>query len=392
MNITKIYNTAVGLIKNCIIVIICFLFFISCKPTTKTPEPLEESGIVNQKIRYATGFTIQDHDTYKEIKIASPWPEAKNEHRYILYPKGTSKPNIEGNIKFVAIPVEKTIVTSTTDIPILEYLGLENKLVGFPYTDYISSEKTRFLVDNGTIKELGSERTLNTELVIELDPELIIGFSTDGNTKVYDLIEKSGIPIVINSSWMERHPLGRAEWIKFVAAFYNKGKEADTIFGRIEKKYNEAVLLAKDATTSPTILSGNMYKDVWYIPGGDSYIAQFLKDANTSYLWADTKKTGSLTLSFESVLEKAQDAEFWIGSGNSDSLSDLSKENKHYSLFNAFKNKTVYSSTLKKGIKGGLLYYELGPMCPDLILKDIIQIAHPELLQDHKPYFFKKLN
>jgi len=127
-------------------------------------------------------------------------------------------------------------------------------------------------------------------------------------------------------------------------------------------------------------------------PGGNSYVAKFLKDANTQYLWEDTPKTGSIALSVESVLEKAQNAELWIGSGSSKSLAELKEKNNRYTFFEAFKNKSVYSSTLKTGAKGGLVYYELGPMRPDLILKDIIRIAHPELLTDYEPYFFEKLN
>ncbi len=364
----------------------------SCKKTTTETDQLTVMYLAPQNIESAKGFTIHNHKTHKEIKVVSPWPDAKNELTYILHPKGTEKPFKSDNAIFIEVPIERIVVTSTTDIPMLEYLNLEQKLVGFPYTDYISSEKTRALIDNGSIKELGKEHNLNTEVVLELSPELIIGFSATGDTKAYDLIQKTGIPVVMNGSWMEEHPLGRAEWIKFVAAFFGKEATAEEVFQNIKKDYNEAVTLAQNVVDSPTILSGNMYKDVWYVPGGNSFIAKFLKDANTTYLWEDTDKTGSLALSFESVLEKAKSADLWIGSGNSKSLAGLQKENHKYGLFDAFKNKAVYSSTLRMGVKGGLIYYELGPMRPDLILKDIIHIAHPELLTNYEPYFFEKLN
>lgn len=369
-----------------------YLLFVSCREEKKETTSTATQEIVSQEVSYATGFTIENKDTYKEIKITSPWPDAKNGFTYILYPKGTEKPNIAGKASYIKIPAEKTIVTSTTDIPMLEYLQLEKKIIGFPHCDYISSEKTRTLIDNGSILELGNNGHLNTELTLELAPEIIIGYSATGDTKAYDLLEKTGIPVVMNGSWMEQHPLGRAEWIKFVAAFYNKEKEADSIFNKIEQNYTKAATLAKNTEKTPTVLSGNMFKDVWHVPGGNSYVAQFLKDANTDYLWKDTQKTGSIALNFESVLEKAQNAELWIGSGSSRSLQELQEKNNRYTFFEAFKNKTVYSSAIKTGSKGGLIYYELGPMRPDLILKDIIQIAHPKLLKDYEPYFFEKLN
>ncbi|MEW7290721.1 ABC transporter substrate-binding protein [Aquimarina sp. 2304DJ70-9] len=376
-------------------ILIIFSFVLissSCKKRSKDTDQLTVMYLAPQHIEYAKGFTIENHNTYKEIKVTSPWPDAKQELTYILHPKGTEKPFKSNTAVFIEVPVERVVVTSTTDVPMLEYMNLEQKLVGFPHTDYISSEKTRTLIDSGDIKELGKEYNLNTEVVLELSPDLIIGFSATGDTKAYDLIQKTGIPVVMNGSWMEEHPLGRAEWIKFVAAFFGTETKAEDVFQNIKKAYNEATSLASGAMNSPTVLSGNMFKDVWHVPGGNSFIAKFLKDANTTYLWKNNKETGSLALSLESVLEKAQKADLWIGSGNSTSLSALKEKNHQYVLFDAFKNKTVYSSTLKMGIKGGLIYYELGPMRPDLILKDIIQIAHPELLTNYEPYFFEKLN
>ena len=373
-----------------------FLFLLvlllSCKQEKKVNTPISTQKLTEQTIFYASGFTIENKENYKKIQITSPWPNTKDTFTYILYPKGNEKPLISGKATSIEIPINKTVVTSTTDIPMLEYLEIEDKLVGFPHLDYISSEKIRTLIDQGNIEELGNNGHLNTELTLALAPELIIGFSATGDTKTYQLLEKTGIPVVINGSWMEQHPLGRAELIKFVAAFYHKEKEADSIFKSIEKEYLKASSLAKNTTKTPTVLSGNMFKDVWHVPGGNSYVAKFLADANTNYLWSDIKKTGSIALNFESVLEKAQDAELWIGSGSSKSLAALRENNNRYTFFEAFKNKAVYSSTLKTGIKGGLVYYELGPMRPDLILKDIIQIAHPELLTDYEPYFFEKLN
>ncbi|MBQ0734286.1 ABC transporter substrate-binding protein [Aquimarina celericrescens] len=378
--------------RSILLLLSIFFMYTSCKKIHEEADQLTVMYFAPQQIEYAKGFTIKNHGTYKEIKVTTPWPDAKEELVYILHPKGTEKPFKSKKAVFVEVPIERVVVTSTTDIPMLEYLNLENKLVGFPHTDYISSEKTRALIDKGAIKELGKEYNLNTEIVLELSPEMILGFSASGDTKAYDLIQKTGISVVMNGSWMEEHPLGRAEWIKFIAAFFGKENKAEKVFHKIKKDYNEALTLAQNVTRSPTVLSGNMFKDVWHVPGGNSYVAKFLKDANTNYLWADTQKTGSIALSFESVLEKAQNADLWIGSGNSQSLTELKEKNHQYVLFDAFKNKTVYSSTLKMGVKGGLIYYELGPMRPDLILKDIIQIAHPELLTDYELYFFEKLN
>ena len=128
-----------------------------------------------------------------------------------------------------------------------------------------------------------------------------------------------------------------------------------------------------------------------YAPQGQSWASLFLKDAQSNYLWATTKGTGSLSLPFENVLEKAQDAEFWIAPGDFTSLKQMSDSNPHYKEFASFKNKKVYSYALNKGAKGGILYFEWSPTRPDLVLKDLITIFHLELLPNHKLFFFQKL-
>jgi iron complex transport system substrate-binding protein len=134
-----------------------------------------------------------------------------------------------------------------------------------------------------------------------------------------------------------------------------------------------------------------VFEDTWYLPQGDSWAALFVKEANGDYLWKDSKGTGSLALSFETVLDKAKDADFWIGPGQFTSIDEIIKTNPNYKYFKAIQNKNVYSSSTKKGKTGGIIFYELAPNRPDLVLKDIIKILHPEVLPDYELYFFEKL-
>ncbi len=274
----------------------------------------------------------------------------------------------------------------------IELLEKENTLIGFPHAKYISSKKIRKLIDNGHIKELGKENSINTEILLEIHPELVVGFSTGKTNKTYNAIEQAGIPVILNADWLEETPLGRAEWIKFFGTLYNENKKADSIFTSIESNYLQAKEIAKKATTQPTILSGAiMSKDIWNLPTGKSFVAQFLADANLNYLWKESKGRGSLSLSFESVFEKGKNADFWISPGYFSSKKQLLESNQHYAEFKAFKNDKIYSPTIKKGKTGGAIYFELAPTRPDLVLKDIIKITHPELLPNYKLVFFEKL-
>ncbi len=387
-------NTNNNPLKQAFYFIFCFVL-IACKSETKQPELPTTKKPVAIAVKHAKGFSIEKNDQMTLITVHSPWPNAEKGFTYALIDR-----EMAAKVTFpkdaydavVLVPVEKIVVTSTTHIPSLEALGVEDKLIGFPSTQYISSEKTRKNVEAGKVKEIGSNETINTEVLIDLQPEVVVGFSIDSHNKTYNNIQKSGIAVVYNGDWTEQTPLGKAEWIKFFAPFFQKEKEADSLFSKIETDYLSAKELAKQAKTQPTVLSGSMYKDVWYLPAGDSYQAQFLKDANAQYLWNDSEGTGSLSLSFESVLEKGNAAQFWIAPGSFTSYESMKKANENYTLFDAFsKTKSIYTFSLTTGSTGGVLYYELAPNRPDIVLKDMIKILHPELLEDYEPYFFKPL-
>src|SRR5690606_34033222 len=102
--------------------------------------------------------------------------------------------------------------------------------------------------------------------------------------------------------------------------------------------------------------------------------------------------TGSLSLSLESVLEKGSGAEYWISPSQYTGYSEMGEANRHYSQFSAFKNRNIYSYAGTKGPTGGMLYFELAPSRPDLVLRDLLHIFHPELLPNHTAVFFKPLD
>ena len=374
-------------VKNTLFFFLIVSLFVQCK---KENQHEIKSGIKNE-ISYAKGLEIYKYEGFSIVKITKPWPGAKENFTYVLQEKNGIVPDSLKQFTIIPIPLKSIVVTSTTHIPALEMLGVENTLVGFPNTDYISSEKTRKLIDAGKVREVGTNETLNTEVLIDMSPDLIVSFGLNNNNPTIDNLQKSGLKVIYNGDWTEQSPLGKAEWIKFFGALYGLGSKANTIFSEIEKEYTTTLALAKKAIEKPTVLCGAMYQDQWYVPQGESWAALFLKDAQSNYLWAESKGTGSLSLPFETILDKAQKAEYWIAPGDFSSLKEMNESNPHYKEFNAFKNKKVYSYSINKGAKGGIMYFELSPTRPDWVLKDFIKIFHPELLPNHKLFFFQKL-
>lgn len=366
--------------------IVAFLF-VQCKKETDSTVVISNENTV----KYANGFTIQNYDGYSIVTVSNPWPKANKSYTYILKKrKGIVPDSLRSNL-IISVPIQKIVVTSTTHIPSLEMLGVEKTLIGFPNLDYISSEKVRALIDNKKIKELGNNQSLNTEVLIDLQPDVIMGYGIDNNNPTLDNLEKNGLKIVLNGDWNEQSPLGKAEWIKLFGALYDQQEKANELFSKIEQDYLKTLKIAQKALSNPTVLVGDMFEDKWNLPQGNSWGCSFIKEAKGNYLWSETTGTGSLSLSFETVLEKAKNAEFWFTSGQFSSLEAMTNANPHYNQFKAFQNKNVYSFIRKKGEKGGVLYYELAPNRPDLVLKDLVKILHPELLKSYELYFFEKL-
>lgn len=368
-----------------------FIFFILGLTQCKETENIAKATINENEIKYAEGFSLVEYDDFSILKVKNTYPESNETFTYVLHKLNASIPDSLKQFTSIQIPIQKIIVTSTTHIPSLEMLGVENTLVAFPSLNYISSETTRERIEQGKVREIGKNNSLNTEVILDLNPDAIVGFSVDGDLKAYKNLEKSGQKIIYNADWTEKTPLGKAEWIKFFGALYDKKEKANADFEEIEESYNKAIELAQKTETKPAVFAGAIFEDQWYLPQGNSWAAQFLKEANGNYLWSDTEGTGSLALSFETVLDKAKDADFWIGPGQFTSIDEIVKNNPNYKYFKAVEDKNVYSFSSKKGKTGGVIYYELAPNRPDLVLKDIIKILHPEVLPNYELYFFEQL-
>jgi iron complex transport system substrate-binding protein len=367
--------------------LIVLLLVISCT-SKKGDASQKQNDIV---IKYAQGFSVKQEGNSKLVTITYPYQGATEGYTYLLVPKGEQAPQHESKTQVISVPIDNIVCTSTTHIPLLDYLGESDKLIGFPTTDYISSEKMRKRIDEGKITELGIDKGMNLELLFTLKPSVVMSYTMTKDLGQLKKITELGIPVIINSEYLEKHPLGRAEWIKFMALFFNKEKQADSVFNVIEEEYLKTEALANQSAHRPTVMSGVVYGDVWYTPGGQNYAARLLKDAGSEYLWANDTTTGYLELSFESVFNTAKNAEVWVGVGSFKTLAEIKAADERYAQFNSFIKGSVYTYNARLGAKGGSEFLELGYLRPDYILKDLVKITHPELLPEYQLFFHKKL-
>ena len=372
-------NVIPNIVRNLLIIA---LFFLLTGCVNKKENLQQIQGTV--ALQYAQGFTIDYYENYIEVKVKNPWDTTKVLHNYILIDKTKPQPKNLPQGTAIKIPVENIACLYSIDASMIQSLGDENKIKAIAETKYV---KIPFLVAGlreGKIADIGQSTALNIERLMDVSPEIIIVSPFQGMG--YGNLEATGIAIIENAAYMENTPLGRAEWILFIAAFLQKDEEAEKMMNDIAERYNQLVKKVKTVDFRPTVFCEKKYGQTWWVPGGSSYMAHFLNDAGADYIWKDTPETGSLELSFETVYDKAENADYWLIRSNNDiTYQDLKKESEPYSYFKAWKDKRIIlSNTIKND------YYETGVMNPDLVLHDLIHIFHPELeIQERNETFFK---
>ncbi len=323
---------------------------------------------------YASTFHFESINSIEYLVVDEPWPKSVVTKKYSLEK-----------------PLEKVVCTSTSHLPYFKMLGIEDAVIGFPNIRYISSELFNERANQGLLVDIGTDGNLNIEILIGLQPDAVIAFDTGGEFSSLDKIEALGIPVIYNSDFLEQSPLGRAEWIKAFGALFNKKEKADSIFSSIENEYNRVKSLADNVEERPTVLSGVVYGDTWFLPGGRNWSATFFENAGGKYLWQNDTSSGWLELSFEAVYETAHDADFWIGTSTFESLSEMVGQEDRYNSFKAVKSENVYNFNKKKGPNGGVDFFESGYARPDLVLSDLIKVIHPELLPNYETIYFHQL-
>ena len=341
-------------------------------------------------LKYTRNLTLKQSAEGKVISIIQSYPGGPSVS-YLL----TNKPTTTHSKKQLTIktPIESMVGTSTSHVGFIDLLDKEQVLKGFTTTDFISSPEINALIDQKEVVDLGRDSDINMEKLLELSPDLVIGYSISGNITQYQQIIELGIPVIYDASYLEPTPLAQAEWIKLIGLMTGKEAQADSIFDAIEQNFLALKDLVIDHSQGlPTIIGGSVYNGTWYMPGGKSWVANYINLAGGDYLWDDILQTGSIPLSFEAVYERSAEADFWIGATAYKNYSQLIAEDDRYLKFKAVMDTSIYSPTKRVTPKGGNDYYESGVARPDLVLKDFIKILQPQLLPDHDLYYYQRMN
>ena len=341
--------------------------------------------------RWAKGFSFEAGPGYKLIRVKNPWQDSKEVFSYLILSPGCPAPAALSRLPTFAPDPKRLVALSTTDLPILVILGLEDRLVATTDFDYVNTPQVRARIEAGVLEQVNYELEGELEHLLMLKPDLVLGFAlSDKSARPKEALARLGVQLVLTAGYMEESPLGRAEWILMVAAFFGREEKAVAHMDQVSKEYLAWAAQAQATQTRPQVFVGSEFKGIWYIPGGRTYQSRLLQDAGAKYLWAEDPERGSLHLDFEALLSQAAQVPFWLNPGNWTDLRPIEGQ-PAFQGFLAVRRGQVYSYTKKLNSQGGNDYWETGSSYPNLVLKDLISIFHPELLPGYQTLWYKRL-
>lgn len=339
-------------------------------------------------VSYAKGFVVDYFDNYKRVTLYDPWRDGQILATYYLVQSDSV--NVPETGTKIIIPLQHIAVTSCTHFEFLRLIGVLNTITGVCSPELIYNDSLRIAYAEGRIVSLGDAFNTNTERLLMLRPDALMLASYNQQDNNAKRLQSVGIPLLFNNEWTERSLLARAEWIKFVAAFYNKEQETCALFSEIEHRYNAAKILAATANHQLTVMAGGNFKGTWYVPGGQSYMGQLFADAGADYFYKNDTTTGSLPLNFETVLHNFSQADVWLNAPVA-TMKELFAMDERHKLFSAAKNHYVYGFYARTHVGGANDFWESAVAHPDIVLTDIIWALHPELLPEYQPVYLLKL-
>ncbi len=370
----------------CAAVLVCC----SCRQHTPSGGSSDVSADSVNGPRYAKGYTVKTlPDGVRLVDVADPQKDKDRmpaTYHFALVPKNVKATLPEGYTE-VRVPIDRTIVMTMLQLSNFTALDAHDVVKGITGTKNLFNKDILRRVKEGGIVKIGMEGDFDPELILAANPQVI--FISPFKRGGYDVIQETGITLIPHLGYKELDPLGQAEWIKYVAMFIGKEKEADKLFAEIEQRYLELKQKVAATKERPTVFSGEMHGGNWYAVGGKNHLAQIFRDAGAEYVMKDNN-TGGVPIEYEKMYATAANADYWriLNSFPGDFSYDALKASEpRNALFKAFKDHHVIYCNMKK-----TPYYETSPVSPDVVLADLVAIFHPELMPaDYQPTFYHLL-
>lgn len=366
------------------ITLLCLLFLASC--ITRNNTSLEAFNQDVYTPEYASGFKIlgAENATSTLIQITNPWQGANDVTMSYFVTRNGEQAPAGFNGPVIPAGAKQIVCMSSSYVAMLDELGEVNRIVGVSGIDYIANPY--ILAHKDSIKDMGPE--MNYELLIGLKPDVVLLYGIgDAQTAVTDKLKELSIPYLYMGEYLEESPLGKAEWMVALSELTDSREKGIEIFSEIPKRYQTLKDLTASVEQRPTVMFNTPWNDSWIMPSTKSYMAQLVNDAGADYIYKENTSNSSAPIGLETAYGLIQKADYWINVGMASTLDELKAVNPKFTDAKSVREKTAYNNNLRLTATGGNEYWESAVVRPDIVLRDLIHIFHPELVSDSLYYY-----
>lgn len=336
---------------------------------------------------YARGFSISGAEGKRStlLTVSNPWQGADSVVVSLFISRdGEPVPDgFEGQVIYG--DAARVITMSSTQIAMLDAIGESRKVVGVSGLGFISSPGIRSRRDS--IGDVGYDSNFNYELIMSLDPDIVLLYGVNGASPVESKLRELDIPFIYIGDYLESSPLGKAEWMVALAEIVGRRDDGEKHFKEIAQSYNSLKELVSNAVEDvPKVMLNAPYGDTWFMPAEDNYSVQLIRDAGGEYIYGRNRSGISVPIDIEEAYMLCSDADIWLNPGSAGTLAELAVACPKFTDTDCFRSGHIFNNTRRSTSGGGNDYYESGVVNPDMVLRDLVKIFHPGLVHEEFVY------
>ena len=368
--------------------ILCAILWCTC--SCGSSSNLEEFTVSVYTPTYATGFRIIGAEGKQStiISVTNPWQSANDVETMLFIARaGEKAPNgFRGQV--LHGDAKRVVCMSSSHIAMLDPIGAIESVVGVSGKDFITNPY--IVANHHFIADVGYDGNINFELLVAQQPDIVLLYGVTGACSMQSKLDELGIPYIYIGEYVEEDPLGKTEWLIALAEIVGKREQGIAYFSQVPQRYNRLKAMATAATSpQPKVMLNTPYADSWFMPSTTSYIARLITDAGGDYIYKKNTSNHSLPVDMEVAALLTAEADIWLHVEGVSSLENLRNQYPKFANMPCVLRGKIYNCDKRRVLGGGNDYWESGVVQPDVILRDMIKIFHPELVSEAFVYYRK---
>ena len=370
------------------IFILCAILWCMC--SCGSSSNIEDFNLSVYIPNYATGFHILGAEGKQStlIRITNPWQSANDVETMLFIARGGEKVPDGFRGQVLHSDAKRIVCMSSSHIAMLDVMESVGNVVGVSGKDFITNPY--IAANRHSIADVGYDSNINFELLVAQRPDIVLLYGVTGACSMQSKLEELGIPYIYIGEYVEEDPLGKTEWLIVIAEIIGKREQGIAYFSEVPKRYNHLKSMAADAILpQPKVMLNTPYADSWFMPSTSSYLARLIADAGGDYIYKKNTSNHSQPIDIEEAALLTTEADIWLHVEGVSSLKDLRQQYPKFAKMPCVQRGEIYNCDKRSILGGGNDYWESGVVQPDVVLRDLIKIFHPELVSEEFVYYRK---